>query len=381
MKKWLKLNYRYYVTFLLAFVSIMLIKIPDWFGNYIWLDRKLNMNQNTYYILGDIINNTSSSIRVIFFSMHTKLFVLGFLILHGIMLWGQRNKSEREFLQTLPFKREKVVLYRFIMDMAMVFIVVFISAIATLVYVKRNFNSIDLHIDWLGSTMVGVCITLVCYMVMILGVIYFIEALVVRGDLKIITTAACLGILFISMSRIYEFITYGKQCLFNKIMAYLKLYSPGGTSYVVEPLNLYVTNAGWKNNRLLYEAVFEGKEYTLSNRAGSDYFSTGNGVVGFREIELYIWYALSYLLIGILLIAIGITLTKLQDVSKRGFYFSFGKIMVAMVVFIGIFSMIFAKTNVWYYGVIAGLLGIVIFGVLIYTTTGKTLEFKASQEI
>ena len=47
MKKWLKLNYRYYVTFLLAFVSIMLIKIPDWFGNFIWLDRKLNMNQNT----------------------------------------------------------------------------------------------------------------------------------------------------------------------------------------------------------------------------------------------------------------------------------------------------------------------------------------------
>lgn len=45
----------------------------------------------------------------------------------------------------------------------------------------------------------------------------------------------------------------------------------------------------------------------------------------FSEVSTYIGYAVGYLLIAAILIAFSVLLYKKQEISKKGFYFSFGR--------------------------------------------------------
>lgn len=360
MKKWLKVNYKYYLIFFVVLVGIMIRNIFE-YTNPDWIENIFNIGtQNIYYKLMDVVG--VYSIRNLFLSFYSKLLILGFILLHGVMLWGERNKSEREFLETLPIKRDKIVAYRAIMDITVATTSIVLVVVVNFLYMKVTLAEYSIELPWLLSALTGVGITLICYTVMIIGIMYFIESLVVRGDLKVVATAASMAMIYGSMNLIYETFMYSKDNIFNTIMGYIKMYLPGGNIYMIEKYDYYVNNAWWQMKRMFYTIVYEGKEYTLSTTGGMGYYSMQEGIIGFKEVNLYIWYALSYLLIGSILIGLGVHLTKKQDLSKQGFYFKFGNVMIGGLFAIAIFSLFLVSSiKMWYVAVIASIIGFALF--------------------
>lgn len=359
MKKWLRLNYKYYLIFFFVIIYIML---SNMMSNYsIFNDAEIlpDGRENINYICKEIMSVTTD-IRTLFFGVYSKLLILGYIILHAVMLWGQRNRSEREFLETLPFKRELVVAYRVIIEITLLIITVAISVATNYIYVCNGLKKYDVDLNCLFDAMAGMGITLICYVVMMLGIMFFIEALVVRGDLKIISTVGSIVIIYISINTIYEAVTYGKKCLFNDIFGYLKLYSVGGCVYSINDYT-YGTNANWTTNNLLYDFAYAGTQHTVSTMNGAGYLSGQRSMIGFKDIELWIGYAFSYLLIGAILIGLGVLLTKLQDISKQGFYFKFAGVMAGALIFTGIFT-IMLQSQVWYIALLFGFVGVAIAG-------------------
>ncbi len=359
MKKWLKINYKYYLVFFIVIMYIMLSNIMNNYSIFTGIEILPDGRENINYICQEIMSVTTD-IRTLFLGVYSKLFIFGYIILHAVMLWGQRNRSQREFLETLPFKRELIVLYRAIIEIALLIITVAISVAANYIHVCDGFKKYDVKLDCLFEAMAGMGMTLVCYIVMILGIMYFIEALVVRGDLKIISTVGSLAVIYLSINTVYETITYGKKCLFNDIFAYLKLYSAGGCVYSINDYT-YGINANWRTNNLLYDFTYAETEHTVSTMNGAEYLSGQRSMIGFKDIELWIGYALSYLLIGAMLIGLGVLLTKLQDISKQGFYFKFVGVIAGVLIFTGIFT-IMLQSQVWYTALLFGFAGVAIAG-------------------
>ncbi len=379
MKKWLKLNYKYYVVALVTFVAIMIRNVFEcnqfYLGNYI-KSEILHLQQNypetidslIPLILKEAVENISGA-NGQFLIVYPKMFILGFIILHGIILWGQRNKSEREFLETLPVKREKVVLYRFTMDVATVITAVVIACVVTYVRFYSYLKKYDITLPWMGQTMFGYGFTLICYVIFVLGIMYFLESTVVRGDLKIITTAGCMAMFYCSMNWLYEAVMFGKDNIFNKFVGFIKMYSVGG--------NYYETYQGpwgpegyWISKNILYEACHQGQKYELSTYAVLGRTAYTDGVVGMSRVELYIGYALGYLLIGALLVSLATYLTKKQDLAKRSFYFNFAPIMVGLLIFATVFMFFFVQIPEYWYSCI--LMGLIAFVAFLYITRGKS---------
>ena len=379
MKKWLKLNYKYYVVALVAFVAIMIRNVFEcnqfYLGNYI-KSEILHLQQNypetidslIPLILKEAVENISGA-NGQFLIVYPKMFILGFIILHGIILWGQRNKSEREFLETLPVKREKVVLYRFTMDVVTVVTAVVIACVVTYVRFYSYLKKYDITLPWMGQTMFGYGFTLICYVIFVLGIMYFLESTVVRGDLKIITTAGCMAMFYCSMNWLYEAVMFGKDNIFNKFVGFIKMYGVGGKYYQTYPGG-WGPEGYWMDKNLLYDAYYQSEKYELSTYVVIGRTCSTDGVVGMSRPALYMGYALGYIAIGLLLFALASYLTKKQDLAKRSFYFDFAPLMVGLLIFVTVYMFFFVQIPEYWYSCI--LMGLIAFVAFLYITRGKS---------
>lgn len=366
MKKWLKLNYRYYVVAFVVFATLMIRNVFE--CNYFYLHNYIETQESRIPLMlmtaVDNISGASYQFKVVY----PKIFIIGFIILHGIMLWGQRNKSEREFLETLPIKREKVVLYRLVMDVVTVISTVLISCIVTYVRFYTYLKKFDITLPWMSASIVGYGITLCCYMIFVLGIIYFLESTVVRGDLKCITTAGCMAMFYLSMNWLYEAVMFGQNNIFNKFVGFIKMYSVGGNYYKIY-LGEWGPEGYWWPKTILYKVYHQGQEYELSTYAVLGRTACTDGVVGMSRVELYIGYALAYIIIGVLLLVLATYLTKKQDLAKQSFYFRFAPVMIGLLIFMTVFMFFFVQIPEYWYSCI--LLGLIAFLIFMYLTSGK----------
>lgn len=378
MKKWLKLNYKYYVAAFVVFLTIMIRNVFEYNQFYLqsFIESDIVHLQKNYpetikslvpLILNEAVSNISGA-NSQFLVAYPKMFIIGFIILHGLMLWGQRNRSEREFLETLPVKREKVEFYRFVMDVVTMILAVVIACVVTYVRFYTYLKQYDITLPWMAASITGYGITLCCYVIFVLGIMYFLESTVVRGDLKIITTAGCMGMFYISMNWLYEAVMFGKDNLFNKFVGFVKMYSVGGKYY-----QIYEGGWGpegyWMDKSLLYDVYHQGEKYELSTYAVLGRTAFTDGVVGMSRVELYIGYALAYVIIGVLLFVLAAYLTKKQDLAKRSFYFDFAPVMVGLLIFVTVFMFFFVQIPEYWYSCI--LLGLIAFVGFLYLANGK----------
>lgn len=378
MKKWLKLNFKYYVVAFVAFVIIMIRNVFEYYQFHLqkFIESDILYFQNKYsetidnlspLILNEAVEDISGATGQ-FLVEYPKMFIFGFIILHGIMLWGQRNKSEREFLETLPVKREKVVLYRFVMDVVTLIFAVVIACVVTYVRFYTYLKKYDITLPWMGQTMFGYGFTLICYVIFTLGIMYFLESTVVRGDLKIITTVGCMAMFYRSLNLLYETVMFGKDNFFNKFVGFIKMYAVGGKNYQVFQ-GAWGPEGYWMDRTLLYDAYYQGDKYELSTYAVLGRTCWTDSVVGMSRPALYVGYALGYIAIGLLLFALASYLTKKQDLAKRSFYFEFAPVMVGLLIFATVFVFFFVDIPEYWYSCI--LLGLIAFLGFLYFSRGK----------
>jgi len=371
MKKWLKLNYKFYVVAFVAFVVVMIkniFQVNEFYLYNTFNESKLPLEAKLLNAVSDL-----SSVNYQFFELYPKLLIVGFIILHGIMLWGQRNKSEREFLETLPVKREMFSIYRFAMDVITMISALIITCIVTYLHLYTNFLDYEITLPWLASSIFGYGATLCCYMILILGVMYVLESFVVRGDLKIITTVGCMAMFNFSTSWIYEAAIFGQNHIFNKFIGFIRMYGVGDKTIFMHSDGWY-KYIEWIEKDMPYDLYYQGQVFEFATGANCiddvrSMWGYTDGVVSMSHPKLYIGFALAYLIIGALLFAFGIYLIKKQDLAKKGFYFDFAFIVVGVLIFATVFTYFITIIPEYWYSCI--LMGLIAFLVFMYLVRGK----------
>ena len=356
MKKWLKFNFVHYILAFFILVPFMLMFMSEYDMN----KYAINIFLKTEDQLREAVN-LLHGLHSRYTSDYPEVLMLVFLILHGAMLWGQRNKSEREFLKTLPVAGEKTLFYRFTMDILLLTASIAVTSVVTYKYISNSYDKCEIVIPWLGSSIAGMSVTLFCYMIMILGIMYFMEALIVRGDMKVIATAFCMVMFHYSVNWLYQTKTFDQNSIFNKFVGFVNMYAVGGNRYIIEQ-NSWGAYDCWIPKNMTYNVFFQGKEYILSTYNNGIIVSYTGGVIGFSHIDLFVWYALGYMAIGVIATIVAVSLQKKQDTSKSVYYFDFATLIIGTLIFTTIFVFFFVQVpEYWYSWALIGLIAVAVF--------------------
>lgn len=331
MKKWFKNLYKIYLAAFVAILACLIFEV-FWMADQLDVDglfRNMTSVTASYpqwseTLFADNVIRPLTLIRSLFFDSFKKVLLFGILLLHAFMLWGEKSSEQREFIATLPARKYDREIVRAIMDIVLVISTAAIAALTCYLYINHMYMQRDMEITWLGSSIFGLAVTTICYVIVLVGFVHFIEALVVRGDMKIIVSIACIIMLHLTMKNLFYLTQYDSDNILIKIYGFMNLCTVGGGYYADnqwehEPLDIYVTYKGESG------AVF-GNYSDLSQ------------LVDMSNVGSYIWYAMAYLLIGATLLGLAICLVKRQELSRSRFYFRGGTTLIGLMISITCFS-------------------------------------------
>lgn len=375
MKKWFKALYKIYlIAFFLILTCMTLGMIGELglFNKDIWVESfrffKENVQRYPEYdalLFADIAVWNVNSILSLFFTRFKFILLIGLTIVHAVVIWGERSTEQREFLVTLPVKKRDRELVRILMDIVLVFSTIIICAVISYFCLNNIYARENMHIPWLAGSVYGVAITTICYMTVLIGILHLIEALVVRGDMKIIVVIACLVMVHLCVKNLFNLAEYDDRSILHDIYGYVNLCTVGGCYY--NPDN---------RETIYYDGIWDHKPMDVAVQYnGETGFTLGNceiwRLVDFGNINSYIWYALSYLLIGAALILLSIYLVKRQELSKSGFYFHGGITLIGLLIGITFFCYgILFSPSVWN-SVLIVISSVIIFAGFVYIVDRK----------
>lgn len=371
MKKWVKNLYSLYLAAFAVILALMICQFYITIGGeglkYSFRDVDRIMEN---FIQRDRLEPTTiliwplTCMLDLFFGSFKKILLFGILIVHAFVLWGEKSAEQREFLATLPVKKHDRKIAVIIMDAVLVFSAVTIAAVICGLYIGNVYAKHDLRIPWLAGSVCGLSVTTVCYMMALLGIIHCIESLVVRGDMKVIAALACLVMGRVSVENIFMMTIYEQKNIFHGIYGYINLCTAGGSYYEA---GLGCGEYEWVHKPVDILLEYKGVSWQVPE--------IGYGalrLVDFSHIISYISCALSYLLIGFVLLLLAVYLVKRQELSKSGFYFHSGAVLIGLLLGITFFSYgIMFSTALWHQCLISAASVIVIIG-FIYIVDKRT---------
>ena len=278
------------------------------------------------YVFEDV-----SRIMTMFFLDYKKILLVGLVVIHGITLWEEKSKANREYLQTLPVKPKDRQIFRVLMDILLVVLSISISALVTYVYTSHKLAEAGLEIECLGSSIFGVAVTTICYVLIIVGFMHFIESMVVRGDMKIIHSIIGMGLLYFIPRNLFRCFSGNSFC--QKLYGHVYLEIPGGC-YYKEIIRFGLPSySEWYHDKLTTNIIYQGEAYNAT-----DLMSTGYRFIDFGNLSSYIGSAILYLAIALVLALVAIHLSGKQDLSKEGYYFKMGSIVMSILISVCLFG-------------------------------------------
>lgn len=307
-----------------------------------------------------------SSINSLFFNSYKTILLLAFVFLHAFILWGERSAEQREFLATLPVKKYDRKIAVIVMDIALIVSTAIIVALSCYLYISSIYAQYDIHIPWLAGSICGLAVTAICYMVALVGIMHFIESLVVRGDMKIIVALACLVMIYLSVNKLFEMAMYDKKNILQEVYGFVNLCMVGGCYYIAwdRSTNDY---GYWTHKQVAVYTEYKGETGITSSLGDSEMYR----LVDFSNANSYIWYALSYLLIGFALLGFAVCLVKRQELSRSGFYFHGGVILVGFLISITFFSYAILYSPALWNSILIAISSVIIFAAFVYFTDKK----------
>lgn len=371
MKKWVKNLYRLYLA---AFAVILVLMVCQLYIT--------TTGEGLEYLLRDVDRimenfyqkeNFGPAVMLVwplncmiglFFDSFKKILLFGILIIHAFVLWGEKSVEQREFLATLPVKKHDRKIAVIIMDTVLVFSAVAIAAAVCGIYIGNVYAKHNLRIPWLAGSVCGLSITTVCYMMALLGVIHCIESLVVRGDMKVIAALACLVMMHVSVENIFMVAMYDKKSIFHGIYGYMNLCTAGG--------NYYSAGLGYGEYDWVHKPVDILLEYKGVSCQVPGVESETFRLVAFSDITSYISCALSYLLIGFVLLLLAVYLVKRQELSRSGFYFHGGTVLTGLLLGITFFSYGIMFSYALWHHILLMIAAVIIFVGFVYIVDKRT---------
>ncbi|MDE5864286.1 MAG: hypothetical protein K2H34_08070, partial [Lachnospiraceae bacterium] len=375
MKKLFKQEWKYYLFFLLILTGLLLAQNGE---NY-W--RQMLAEWNDLYKLSEWVRYINlqlilyESTNILKYGLLSDVLIqvlAGLLIVKSIFFWQESVRSGREFICTLPVRRIDRMVFHFIMDSLLVIIPV--AVYAANMYYRLNGFLVQLEIDipWLGASIFGVTLTCIAYLLFLLGLINVLESLFASGFVRIIGTVGGIvaGYAIIDVAfTLNDGINW-----VQKLYGYLALKSAGGCYYLQEPANKGLSDDyGWVHKAVDYVMYYKGEIVTRPDTMPAEYAmyyaddistisSSGmERIVDFSNMDSYIGYVLSYLVLAVLLAVLAAYLVKRQEASKSEFYFKAGRYLLCAE-FSGFLTMIMLvnAVAVWHKCLIA-MAGIMVF--------------------
>lgn len=333
MKKLLKQEWKYYLFFALAVICHLFITgrlnpdiadISEMFAN----GDSCSIIQSSLYFLAEDVTFLLFNHAVIIISLYILLF-------KGMIFWVEKDSYGREFFQTLPIRRSDRVWFHFIMDSLLVILAVSAYAVFLYMQIVNRLNMQKIELPWLGKTICGEGITCICYILFLLGVINFTESVFVDGFIKIVGSVSMVGMSSCMLSQLLY--RNPGNIIVQKLYGFFAMESVGGSyySFINEDADWYSgDNWDWMHSVLQPEIFYKGESWDF---AFTDPYLDGlYRFYDFSHCSSYIGYALAYFGLAIVLLGFAVRLSQKQELSKQGFYFSFGKYLFS-VMFSGTF--------------------------------------------
>ena len=314
----------------------------------------------------------------------------------GFLYWTEQNRCAREFLQSLPIKKMNRVQFHLIMDLLQIVIPVLIYGVYEYVQLNTFLETVaQLHIPWLAESIFGMMITTICYTVLMLSVLYLMEAIFVDGSMKLI---GFLGVYFMAgtiFNCVFEQL-YANKWVQN-IIGFFTMESAGGAKYdVLMAVEMefneiwswqYDSHFAWVHEHMNPPIRYMGEwlDYTSVGATARElevWLDKINRVYAFSDIGNYVWYALGYLAIGLLMIGFVMLLTEKKELSKNIFYFDFGRYLISGMVALTFLCMITEWYGKVWMIVLDVAASLIIFFIMLYLlNSNRTKRFFGKKMI
>lgn len=279
------------------------------------------------------------------------IWLLGRKLIHS---YKERTVSGREFMAKLPVSRQARYRYETIRDGVMLILPVIISTFMIQSQFFGVLQGAAINIYWGARSIWGLTIISCSYLLMVYGLIRWIEVLIPNGILRMPVAASFLCVIHMVNAVLVRCGAVGRT-----INNLLTLHAPLGGSINAKGEYIY----DLKKPEIFFDSAMEyvhSTDYNVMAPAQFSAFYNASNVSG------YIGYVLLYIAIAAVFLYFAGRLAKKQEYSVDGLYFPFAKYVFAAAVSIAMGIVLMQNAVAWWHRMMIGILIIGIFVVLVY---------------
>ncbi len=279
------------------------------------------------------------------------IWLLGRKLIQG---YKERTVSGRAFVATLPVGRQARYLYEIIRDCVMLVLPVIITTFVVMNQFTGVLNGVDINMYWSNRSIWGLTIISCSYLLMLYGLIRWIEMLIPSGVLRMPVAASFLYVIHMVNSVLIRCGAVGRTI--NNLFT---LHAPLSGS--INEKGEYIYDLMKPEISFYFDSNYiYSLDYDVTAPAQFSAFYNVSKVLS------YSGYVLLYIGIAVVFLYFAGRLAGKQEHSVDGLYFPFAKYVFAAAVSIAMGIVLLQNAIAWWHRMLIGILIIGIFVVLVY---------------
>lgn len=378
MSKLWKQEWKYHIFFTVAVTVILIIscelreslrflgEIPQDIGESLLYDNGEGKLAFWRYVV-DSVECMCYDVNLAFTSKIIWIVLGGLLIKKGMIYWVEKNACGREFFQSLPIRRSERMLFHLLMDMMTVIVSVVGYTFYEYSLMDSGLERYGVELPWLNTAYIGLVLVCVSFILMVLGWLYVVERIWVSGTMKIFGFGGSLLMIFVVLSNMLQ--RFDESKVIQNIYGFFSRGSVAG-NYYSNP-SVVDFRYAWVHDCFEIPIIYKGEALNVETR----FLYEGkwiheaqdlNILYDFTHPSTYLYHVIGYLLIGIVLLVIAYRLSSKQELSKRVFYFDFGRYLFSGMMAATFYALIMEAPSYAWQGVVNIAATIIVFVVLMY---------------
>lgn len=378
--KLLKYEWKKYLTLiiigLLSVIGNLHLTNKDYLYN--WTLSK-DINDYISYapsVVVDLFENCAEIIGEMF--LRNLICIMVLIVIGRLALYfREKNGSVREFRESIPVSRAAEFKFHVIMDMIVIIIPMAAFTIIETCIFKNYFTDNGISMRWFGSSIFGIFLTCITYLLMLEALILLVEQMLPNGMMRLIGIFGTL--LMIYVCGTYLFNVFYLIPVAQVIYGIFSLRITGGNHYDVKAIyNGYLNQMqnGFIHGKLDVPVIFNGESFNdmLADNMNYKGFEPGfSRLYDFSHPSSYIGCVLLYIALAVLLVTLAYKCCINKDHSRQGLYFTFEKYLLSGMISFTVFCILAAlSVSIWH------VLMILIMAVILYVVLVKLMTPKNS---
>ena len=277
--------------------------------------------------------------------------------------WIEKKAEGREFYETIPVKRNVRFTFSLVKDIMITVIPIILGGIYMYFKLRNDLTAVKIELEWLPKSMAGLVITDISYVIMIVGLLHFMEEMFPNGIMRLV---GFIGTVMMAAYSIMSLVmAYYISPVVQFVYGVLTLGLAGGNKCQINYMSdgLYFTHSFievpvlYKGEMLdVWSSIYQGEPDDGAFYNLFDFSNPGS----------YMEYVLIYLTVGILLLALAHHFAEKKELCNNGFYFDFEKYMFSGIIAFTIFCIAQPYIVAWWHTLLVLILCVLIFIIIAY---------------